>query len=142
MSKKYKVSNWAPNYPMYAIKRNINVVIPIRLQYTKFVDFVRVTEDQLKRIFHPVSITQCRVSTSMCTSVQAFDGKASSPDDGYWCIHDFNFYISFDNELKFYKHYTSDDFKKEHQIFWKRMELLEKIVYMADKGRLTPDVLR
>jgi hypothetical protein len=57
MSKKYKASNWVPNYPMHAIKRNINVVIPIRLQYTKFIDFVRVTEEQLKRIFHPVSIT-------------------------------------------------------------------------------------
>lgn len=142
MSKKYKASNWVPNYPMYAIKRNINVVIPIRLQYTKFIDFVRVTEEQLKRIFHPVSITQCRVPTSMCTSVKAFDGKTSSLDDRYGCIHDYNFYTSFDNELKFYKHFKADSIKEEARIFWKRMKFLEKIVDMADKGRITPDVLR
>lgn len=82
MSKKYKISNWVPNYPMYAIKRNINVVMPVRLQYTKFIDFVRVTEEQLKRIFHPVSITQCRVPTSTCTSAQTFDVKASCSYDG------------------------------------------------------------
>jgi hypothetical protein len=148
MSKKYKASNWVPNYPMYAIKRNINVVIPIRLQYTKFINLVRVTEEQLKRIFHPVSITQCRVPTSMCAIVQASINTCKN--NPYY----FTYYENFNNMLKCYKQcrafarseykrYELDDFyRNDFPIFFKRMKFLEKILDMADKGRITPDVLR
>ena len=148
MSKKYKVSNWVPNYPSYAVKRNINVVIPTKLQYTKFIDFVRVSEKQLRLSFHPVSITQCRVPTSMCAIVQASINTCKN--NPYY----FTYYEDFNNMLKCYKqcrafarseykrHELDDFYRNDFPIFFKRMNLLNKILLLTNKGRLTLDVLR
>lgn len=84
----------------------------------------------------------------MCTSVQASINTCKNNPYYFTYYEDFNSMLKCYKQCRAfarseYKRYEFDDFyRNDFPIFFKRMNLLNKILLLTNKGRLTPDVLR